>query len=103
MEKKNIKKCSMDEHSEIDAILYCQDCNIYICKDCDNYHSKIFKNHRQYKIDYNTDMNELFIGLCKEYHHFLDLKYYQSDLNLYYSQYYYLFYVRFYYYPFANL
>ena len=80
--EKGLKKCSMDEHKEIDAILFCKECNIYLCNECDNYHSKIFKNHHQYKIDYNIDMNELFIGLCKENHHFLDLKYYCLTHNI---------------------
>ena len=35
-EKRIKKKCSLEEHKEIDAILYCQDCKIYICKKCEN-------------------------------------------------------------------
>ena len=52
MENKN-KKCSFEEHKDINAIFYCQECKIYLCNKCDNYHKNLFKNH-----------NELCCGLC---------------------------------------
>ena len=75
------KKCSFEEHKEIDAIIFCQDCNIYLWYDCNLFHSKLFKKHHQYKIDDNSNNIELFTGLCKEKNHLLDLKYYCKTHN----------------------
>ena len=36
------KKCSSKNHSEIDAIVYCQKCNKYFCNKCQNYHLEMF-------------------------------------------------------------
>ena len=39
-------KCSSVEHSKIDAIIFCQACNVFYCNKCqNNFHSKIFPNH----------------------------------------------------------
>jgi hypothetical protein len=35
------KKCSLNEHNEIDAIIYCQECRIYMCRKCENLHLAI--------------------------------------------------------------
>ena len=37
-------KCSFEDHKNIDAIKYCQECNIYLCNKCENLHSGLFKN-----------------------------------------------------------
>ena len=36
-----IKKCSAKKHSDINAISYCIECNIYMCNKCLNYHSEM--------------------------------------------------------------
>ena len=41
----NYKKCSLEEEKEIDAICYCQECNIYMCNKCENAHSKLVKSY----------------------------------------------------------
>ena len=56
------KKCSLNEHNDVDAIFYCQECRIYICNKCEKIHSGLLKNHHFYKID--TNINEIFTGLC---------------------------------------
>ena len=61
------KKCSSKEHKEIQAIIYCKECKIYMCNKCENLHSKLFNNHHSYKLD--KDFNEIFTGLCKYKNH----------------------------------
>ena len=62
MEEKK-KKCSNEEHKDIDAISYCQDCKIYICNKCSNHHQELFKEHFTYNLIKNK---EIFIDVCKE-------------------------------------
>ena len=58
------KKCSLKEHEEIEAIIYCQECKIYMCNKCLNHHSQIFKTHKLYNLDNN--IIKLFSDICKE-------------------------------------
>jgi hypothetical protein len=69
------KKCSSDEHNEIDAIFYCQECKIYLCNKCDKHHYALFKKHLKYNI------NEIFTGLCREKNHSNKLEYYCKNHN----------------------
>ena len=41
MELQNYK-CSFKEHKNIDAIKYCQECNIYLCNKCEKVHLGFF-------------------------------------------------------------
>ena len=66
MENK-IKKCSFEEHKEIDAKFYCLECRIYMCNKCENFHSKLLKNHKSFSLEINID--EIFTGFCKETNH----------------------------------
>ena len=68
------KKCSLDEHKEIDAILYCQECKINMCNACQKVHSKLLKNHHLYPLD--KDIQEIFTGLCTKKNHSLELEFY---------------------------
>ena len=69
------KKCSLEEGREVDAICYCQECNIYMCNKCENIHIKLFKNyHHCYKLD--KDFNDIFTGYCKEAQHNEKLEYF---------------------------
>ena len=68
------KKCSLEEHKDINAIFYCQKCEIYMCNKCENYHSPFLKHHHVYKIDLVE--NEIFTGYCKEKNHPDELKYF---------------------------
>ena len=36
------EKCSNKNHSKINAIIYCQDCRLYMCNTCSNLHSDLF-------------------------------------------------------------
>ena len=68
MEENNIK-CSFKDHSEINAIYYCQECKIYMCKNCESFHSKLLQDHL-------ILINELFTGLCKQKNHKNKLNYF---------------------------
>ena len=74
MEGEKMKKCSFKEHKEIDAISYCQECKVYMCNKCSNHHQGLCHNHHQ--INYNKDMNEIFIDICKEENHPNNLQYF---------------------------
>ena len=72
------KKCSFDEHKEINSIKYCPECRIYMCNKCEINHSSLFKNHHQYNINKDED---IFTGFCKEKNHHNKLKYYCKNHN----------------------
>ena len=53
MEKEN-NKCFLTEHSTIEAIIYCQECKIFMCNKCEKNHLELFKSHHHiYKLDKN--------------------------------------------------
>ena len=62
MEKNEIK-CSSSNHKENEAILFCQDCKIYLCKKCEVHHSELFQNHFQINVKIAKEDNKLFTGL----------------------------------------
>ena len=74
------KKCSLKKHSEIDAISFCIECNIYMCNKCLNYHNEFLENHHKHNIDKN--IQELFTGICKEENHKKELYYYCKTHNV---------------------
>jgi len=78
MENKT-KKCSSKKHKEIDAVFYCPECHIYICHKCENYHSDLFESHHCYNL--NTNLPEIFTGICKEEDHLDKLKYFCKNHN----------------------
>ena len=47
------KKCSLKEHSEINANIYCKKCEKYMCNKCEVYHSKLFEDHKNQILDKN--------------------------------------------------
>ena len=65
--EKNIKKCSLKKHKDIDAISYCHECNTFMCNKCLNHHVELFENHNQYNL--GKDNQEIFIDICKEENH----------------------------------
>ena len=78
-EKEDKKKCSLNEHNEIDAVIYCQECKVYMCKKCENVHSGLLKNHHFYSLDKN--INEIFTGLCTKPNHSMSLEYFCKTHN----------------------
>ena len=67
------KKCSLKEHRDVEAISYCQKCEIYICNQCEKNHLSLFPEHKTIILD--KDM-EIFTGLCKLENHQNELDYY---------------------------
>ena len=79
MEDNNKIKCSFKKHEQIEAVIYCQECNIYMCNKCKNHHSELFDFHHLHNIDKN--INEIFTGFCKEKHHNKELSYFCKNHN----------------------
>ena len=73
------KKCSLDEHKDIDALFYCQECKVKMCKKCEKVHSGLLKKHHIYSLD--KDINEIFTGLCTNKDHSLELEIYCKNHN----------------------
>ena len=76
----NSKKCSLSEHKEIDAIMYCQECKILMCNKCDFNHSNLFKLHHKYKLD-KDNIKDIFTGFCKEENHLEILEFFCKTHN----------------------
>ena len=71
------KKCSLKKHNEIDAIVFCQECNIYMCNKCATHHSELFENHNKYELG----KENIITSLCKEKNHKAELKFYCKNHN----------------------
>ena len=71
------KNCSLKKHNEIDAIIYCQECNIYMCNKCSNFHTELFENHNIFELG-KGNINTSF---CKEENHRAELKFYCKNYN----------------------
>jgi len=68
------KKCSLKEHADINANIYCKKCEIYMCSKCEVHHSKLFENHQNFILNKNFD--ELCNEFCEEEgHNYIKLKY----------------------------
>ncbi len=65
MEKR--QKCSIKTHKDLDAIVYCEQCKIFMCNKCLIHHKELFENHQLINLDKNN--NEIFIDLCKKIGH----------------------------------
>ena len=79
MEVQN-KKCSFNDHKNIDAIKYCQECNKYLCNKCEKFHSGLFEDHNTLPLD--KEIDEFFTGYCKEKNHPIELSYFCKDHNV---------------------
>ena len=78
MENKK-KKCSLNKHSESEAISYCQQCKIYLCNKCHNIHPEVHDNHNLILLD--NELNEIFIDICKEDAHNNKLDFFCKNHN----------------------
>ena len=73
------KKCSLQEHNNTNAIIYCESCKVYMCNKCENLHTKLFPYHKVFKSD--KDINEIFIAHCQEEGHYNKLEYFCKSHN----------------------
>ena len=73
------QKCSFKDHKEIDAIAYCEQCDINMCPKCVEYHKGLLEQHLSLTLDKN--IKEIFTGLCKEEKHSIELEYFCKTHN----------------------
>ena len=78
MEHSNFN-CSSKDHENIEALSFCQKCEIYMCNKCENIHSKLCQNHQKFKL--NKDWDNIFTGYCKEKNHNEKLEFYCKNHN----------------------
>jgi len=74
-------KCSSKKHGNIEANVYCKDCNIFLCNKCQNFHSDLFQNHKICEINKSNFDKEIFTGFCGEQNHFEKLEFYCKTHN----------------------
>ena len=74
------QKCSSKKHEQIDAIIFCLECRIYMCNKCENFHSELFLNHHQVKLN-NDNSKEIFTGFCDEKNHLDKLEFFCKNHN----------------------
>ena len=79
--EKNMKKCSMVDHKEIDAISFCFECKISMCNKCEKYHCELFKNQHQNIIIKDKNIEEILTGICREENHIDELIYFCKNHN----------------------
>ena len=79
MENKVKPKCTSIDHEALDAIIYCQQCRVYMCNKCEIFHSKLLKNHQTNKLDKN--LKDIFTGFCKEENHLGKLEFFCETHN----------------------
>ena len=76
-----MEKCSSINHKENDALSFCGKCKIFMCNKCDKFHSEMFQNHKKIKLEKGKEIEELFIGFCKEKNHRDEIKYFCKSHN----------------------
>ena len=56
------KKCSFEEHKDINANIYCKKCEIFMCNKCENHHTKLFKTHQSFIL--NATNEDIYNEFC---------------------------------------
>ena len=74
------QKCSSKKHEEIDAIIFCLECRIYMCNKCENFHSELFQNHHQVKLN-NDNSKGIFTRFFNEKNHLDKLEFFCKNHN----------------------
>ena len=85
-EEENLnKKCTLEDHREINASIYCYECKIYMCSKCEKHHLELFRNHHIYNLQQekeNKKQNiDIYTGICKEKNHYMKLDYFCKNHN----------------------
>ena len=78
-ENNNLIKCFLNEHKDIDAVIYCQECKAYMCNKCEKTHSGFLKHHHFYSL--NKNLEEIFTGICMVPNHCMKLEYFCQTHN----------------------
>ena len=74
-----VQKCSLNKHSNMDAISYCQECNKFLCNKCQNYHFELFDNHNISNL--SKEINNIFIDICNKENHHIKLEFFCKTHN----------------------
>ena len=77
---KEKQKCSLANHSQVDAIVFCPECRIFMCNKCEKNHLEILSIHHLYKLD--KDINYIFTGFCNCPNHKNELNYFCKTHNI---------------------
>ena len=72
-------KCSLNDHSKIDAIKYCLKCEVYMCNKCLEVHKNFLPKHQIF--DISKGKNSIFLDLCEEEKHNHILEYFCKTHN----------------------
>jgi hypothetical protein len=72
-------KCTSKAHENFNAVVFCQECKIYMCSKCEAMHSVLFTNHNTFKSD--KDIQDIFTGFCKIENHINKIEYFCKDHN----------------------
>ena len=75
------RKCSNKKHSDINAITFCLECNLYLCNKCTNIHLEYLDTHHNYNLD-KFKAEEIFTGLCNSLNHKIKLEFYFKTHNV---------------------
>ena len=75
------KKCSLEEHSNMNSNSFCQECGIFMCIKCENHHSHLFKNHHLIKLNENKNEDN-FKRIYNKKNNLNKLEYYCIDHNI---------------------
>ena len=73
------EKCSNKKHSKLNAISYCEECDLYLCNKCENIHIEYLDTHHLINLEQHN--HEIFTGLCQEVNHKNKLEYYCKNHN----------------------
>ena len=74
-------KCYLKEHSDINASIYCKECEKYMCDKCEIEHSESFDNHKNI-IFLSENIEESSNEYCQEEkHHNFQLNYFCKTHN----------------------
>ena len=65
--EENKPKCSSKKHQNINAIIFCKNCNCHFCERCEIFHSEIHNEHEIQSI--KKGEKDIFTGLCPEKYH----------------------------------
>ena len=76
-----MKKCYSQKHKEINAVSYCQNCDLYMCNKCENLHSELFENRYHILCKIDKDNQEILSIYCDEKGHSEKLKFFCKTHN----------------------
>ena len=77
---KDKKYCSLAEHSQVDAVVFCPECRLFMCTKCEKIHLEYLTIHHLYKLD--KELNSIFTGFCKCGNHKDELNYFCKTHNI---------------------